>query len=58
MEFADCLEEATLETIESGCMTKDLALITTLNSPVVLNSEAFIQKVAEALREKLEAAGR
>ena len=30
MTFADKLEKATIDTIESGKMTKDLALITTL----------------------------
>ena len=30
MEFADKLEKATIDTIESGTMTKDLALITCL----------------------------
>ena len=32
MAFADKLEKATLDTIESGTMTKDLALITTLEN--------------------------
>ena len=49
MEFADCLEKATIDTIESGNMTKDLALITSISNPTVLNSEAFIQAVAERL---------
>lgn len=48
--FADKLEQATIETIESGKMTKDLALITTLPDPIVLNSKDFII----AIREKLE----
>ena len=37
MEFADKLEKATIDTIEGGEMTKDLALITTIPNPVVLN---------------------
>ena len=49
MEFADRLEKATLDTIESGEMTKDLALITTIPNPTVLNSEAFIQAIAKRL---------
>ena len=49
-KFADKLEEATISTIESGKMTKDLALITTLENPTVLNSRDFIL----AIREKLE----
>lgn len=36
-DFAGKLEQATIATIESGRMTKDLALITTLENPVVLN---------------------
>ena len=49
MEFADKLEKATIDTIESGEMTKDLALITTLENPVVLNSEEFIKAIAKRL---------
>ncbi|MBR1815644.1 MAG: NADP-dependent isocitrate dehydrogenase [Lachnospiraceae bacterium] len=52
MEFADKLEKATVDTIESGNMTKDLALITTLEDVTVLNSEEFIK----AIRKNLEAA--
>ncbi|MBQ9234708.1 MAG: NADP-dependent isocitrate dehydrogenase, partial [Lachnospiraceae bacterium] len=51
MAFADKLEEATIKTIESGEMTKDLALITTLSDVKVLNSEEFIK----AIRRNLEA---
>jgi len=50
--FADRLEKATLGTIESGYMTKDLALITTLDNATALNTEEFIleiQKNLEAL---------
>ena len=49
MTFADKLEKATLDTIESGKMTKDLALITTLEHPVVLNSRDFILAIRENL---------
>ena len=48
--FADRLEKATIATIESGKMTKDLALITTMENPTVLNSRDFIL----AIREELE----
>ena len=47
--FADRLEKATIDTIESGEMTKDLALITTLDNPTVLNSEDFIKAIAKRL---------
>ncbi len=49
MEFADRLEKATLDTIEEGEMTKDLALITTNPNPVVLNSGNFIKAIARRL---------
>ncbi|MBP5472358.1 MAG: NADP-dependent isocitrate dehydrogenase [Lachnospiraceae bacterium] len=47
--FADKLEEATLSTIESGRMTKDLALITSLTDVTVLNSEDFIKAIRATL---------
>lgn len=50
IRFADTLEKAVIETIESGTMTKDLALITTLPDPNPVNSLEFIQ----AVRKKLE----
>ena len=52
-DFAGKLEQASIATIESGRMTKDLALITTLENPVVLNSEAFIQAVRGELEKLL-----
>lgn len=53
MEFADKLEKATIDTIESGKMTKDLALITTLENVTVLNSENFIKAIRETLEKAL-----
>ena len=49
MDFADRLEKATIDTIEEGYMTKDLAMITTLPEVHVLNSEGFIKAIAERL---------
>jgi len=51
--FADCLEESTVAVIESGRMTKDLAGITTLPDPVVLNSQEFIQEIRKELEQRL-----
>ena len=51
VEFANKLEKATIDTIESGTMTKDLALITTIENPTVVNSENFIK----AIRKTYEA---
>ena len=53
MEFSDKLEKATLSTIESGRMTKDLALITSLKDVTVLNSEGFIKEIRKELEKNL-----
>ena len=45
--FADKLEKATLSVIESGRMTGDLALITSLPNPQKLGSEEFLDAIAE-----------
>ena len=49
MAFADKLDAATIQTIEDGKMTKDLALITTIENPTVLNSADFIKAIREYL---------
>ncbi len=49
MEFADKLEKATIQTIEKGTMTKDLALITTMQDVTVANSEDFIKAIRRTL---------
>ncbi len=49
VEFADRLEAATIKTIESGRMTKDLALITSMSAPQVMNSEGFIKEIRKTL---------
>lgn len=53
MRFADALEAACIETIESGKMTKDLALITSIENPTPLSSEGFIKAIREVLDKKL-----
>lgn len=52
-DFANKLEQACLLTIESGKMTKDLALITSLSNPVILNSAEFIKAVRAKLEDML-----
>ena len=47
--FADKLEKATLDTIADGKMTKDLALITSLENVQVLNSKDFIQAIRSTM---------
>ena len=55
VEFAQKLEEAALETVESGIMTKDLMLVATpdpKNKEVY--TEEFIAEIAKRLNRKLE----
>ncbi len=47
--FADKLEKACIKTIEDGKMTKDLALITSIQNPTVLNSRDFIIEIRKTL---------
>ena len=48
MAFADKLEKATLDTIESGVMTKDLALLWDGEATAV-NSQAFLEAIAKRI---------
>jgi isocitrate dehydrogenase len=50
--FAKGVERAVIETIESGTMTKDLALIAEPKPSGFATTEGFIDAVAERLREK------
>ena len=49
VEFADRLERATIQTIESGKMTGDLARITSLQDVTTLGTREFILAVRETL---------
>ncbi len=46
-DWADRMEKATLPVIESGRMTGDLALITSIPNPVKLGSEEFLDAIAQ-----------
>ncbi len=52
-DFADKLEKATIETIESGIMTGDLALLSTLENKKKVNTEDFLYAVGETLKKML-----
>ena len=55
MEFANKLEEATIETIEGGIMTSDLMLVATPNpNNKQVTTEEFIDEVAKRLQKKLK----
>ena len=49
--FADKLEQATIQTIEDGIMTGDLAALSTLENKQVVDTETFLR----AIQERLEA---
>lgn len=50
MEFADRLEKASLQTIEEGVMTKDLALLAETKDVIAVNTEDFLKEVAKRLK--------
>ena len=52
-KFADKLEKATIDTIESGIMTGDLYLLSTLENKTKVNTEDFLKAVNERLKEML-----
>jgi isocitrate dehydrogenase len=55
-KFAEALEAASIETVESGFMTKDLALCIhgdNMRREHWLNSQDFMDKISETLRKKL-----
>ena len=54
VDFADKLEKATISTIEGGRMTKDLAIITSIKRPTVLNSRDFILAIRKELDKLLK----
>lgn len=47
--FADRLEKATIDTIESGVMTGDLYLLSTLENKQKVGTEEFLRAIAERL---------
>ena len=49
--FADKLEKATIDTIESGIMTGDLYLLSTLENKKKVNTEEFLDAIHDKLTE-------
>ena len=48
--FADKLEKASLQTIEEGVMTKDLAMLTDLKEVKSVNTYEFIKEIRKRLQ--------
>ena len=52
--FADKLEQASIETIEDGIMTGDLYLLSKLENKRKVNSKEFLEEIAARLAAKLQ----
>ena len=53
-DFADKLEQASIETIEDGVMTGDLYLLSKLENKRKVNSKEFLEEIAARLAAKLQ----
>ncbi|MBQ7089714.1 MAG: NADP-dependent isocitrate dehydrogenase [Clostridia bacterium] len=53
IKFADCLEKATIQTIEDGVMTGDLALLSKLPNKRKVNTEEFLVEIDQRLKALL-----
>ncbi len=53
MAFADALEAASIDTIEQGVMTGDLAALSTLPNKQVVDTETFLREIDVRLKERL-----
>ena len=53
MNFADCLEKATIQTIEEGVMTGDLYLLSSLPNKTKVDTEEFLVEVDKRLKTLL-----
>ena len=53
IDFADKLEKASIETIEDGVMTGDLASLSSLDNITKVDTEAFLTEIAKRLDKKM-----
>lgn len=51
--FADCLEKATIQTIEEGVMTGDLAALSTIENKKSVDTETFLLEINERLKKMM-----
>ena len=54
MRYADCLEKASVQTMEDGIMTGDMAALSKLPNKKAVNSEEFLAAIAERLGKLME----
>ena len=53
VKYADCLEKATIQTIEDGVMTGDLYSMSKLENKTKVDTEGFLKAVDERLKAML-----
>ena len=53
IDFADKLEKASIETIEDGVMTGDLAALSSLDNITKVDTEAFLTEISKRLDKKM-----
>lgn len=53
IDFVDKLEKASIETIEDGVMTGDLAALSSLDNITKVDTEAFLTEIAKRLDKKM-----
>lgn len=53
IDFADKLEKASIETIEDGVMTGDLAALSSLDNITKVDTESFLTEIAKRLDKKM-----
>ena len=53
VNFADCLEAATIKTIEEGVMTGDLAALSSIENKKTVDTETFLIEINERLKNML-----
>ena len=58
MAFADHLEEASIQTIEEGVMTGDLAALSSLENKTVVDTETFLREINKRLTAICERSGK
>ena len=54
VDFADKLEQASIQTIEDGVMTGDLYALSTLESKTSVDTETFLREINERLQKLLQ----
>ena len=54
VDFADKLEQASIQTIEDGVMTGDLYALSTLENKTSVDTETFLREINQRLQKLLQ----